>query len=94
VLLYAYELRVASLAASPPPRPPATPATDAELERLRGALEALLSRGGFLVHPHRHALRDLMTPLLRSALSRREARLWMAALSSVARRLGRSPAAQ
>lgn len=88
VLLYAYELKVAQLSASPPPRPPpAEPASDAELERLRGALEALLSRGGFLVHPDRHAVRDLMTPLLRSALSRKEARLWMAALSSVAKRL-------
>ncbi|HZN91714.1 MAG TPA: TrmH family RNA methyltransferase [Myxococcales bacterium] len=89
VLLYAYEVRLARLSASPPPRaPPAAPATDADLEQLRGALLALLERGGFLVHPGRHAVRDLMTPLLRSALSRKEARLWMAALSKVARSLG------
>ncbi|HYV49898.1 MAG TPA: TrmH family RNA methyltransferase [Myxococcaceae bacterium] len=86
VLLYAYEVRLAALAAVPPPRAPrAQPASDAELERLRGALADVLERGGFLVHPGRHAVRDLMTPLIRSAMSRREARLWMAALSRVAR---------
>jgi TrmH family RNA methyltransferase len=88
VLLYAYEVRLAALAAEPPPRAPrAEPASDAELERLRDALADLLRRGGFLVHPGRHAVRDLMTPLVRASLSRKEARLWMAALSRVARSL-------
>jgi len=88
VLLYAYEVRLAALAAEPTPRAPrAQLASDAELERLRGALADLLRRGGFLVHPDRHAVRDLMTPLIRSGLSRKEARLWMAALSRIARSL-------
>ncbi|HEY8208340.1 MAG TPA: RNA methyltransferase [Myxococcaceae bacterium] len=89
VLLYAYEVRLAALSAAPPPRAPrAQPASDAELERVRLALSSLLERGGFLVHPGRHAVRDLMTPLIRSAMSQREARLWTAALSRVARSLG------
>jgi len=89
VLLYAYELRLARLAAQPPPRAPAAaPASDQELETLRRSLEALLERGRFLVHPGRHAVRDLMTPLLRSSLSRKEARLWVAALAKVTRTLG------
>jgi hypothetical protein len=41
--------------------------------------------GGFLVHQERHALRDLMAPLRRSRLAHKEARLWIAALRTLAR---------
>ena len=88
VLLYAYEVRRARLAAAARPPPPAPVlATDAELERVEGALRALLRVGGFLVgEGERHAVRDLFSTLRRARLSRREARLWLAALKSVARR--------
>lgn len=89
ILLYAYELRMAALAARPPPRQPApraAPATDDEVERVRNALTEMLRRGKFLVHPDRHAVRDLMAPLIRAQPGRKEARLWLAALAAVARK--------
>lgn len=92
VLLYAYELRLAALDRAARPRAPEPPAaTDAELARVEAALEELLVAGGFLVQPGRRALLDLSAPLRRSALLRREARLWEAALRGVSKRLrGRS----
>jgi len=87
VLVYCYALRDASLAAHPPPvRPRAAAATDAELTRVEEALRDLLRAGGFLAGPERHAVRDLADTLRRGRLTRREARLWLAAL----RRVGRS----
>jgi TrmH family RNA methyltransferase len=89
ILLYAYEVRMAALAARPPPQqaaPRAAPATDEDLERVRDALTAALRRGKFLVHPDRHAVRDLMAPLIRAKLGRQEARLWLAALAAIANR--------
>jgi TrmH family RNA methyltransferase len=93
VLLYAYELRMATLAAAPPPAAPLpVAATDAELAQVEQALEDTLVSGGFLVDPQargRSALRDLFAPLRRSRLSRKEARLWLAALHSLTKRLRR-----
>lgn len=90
VLLYAYEVRVALLEASAPPAGPLpVAATDAELAQVEATLDTLLSAGGFLVdeQPGRTALRDLFAPLRRSRLTRKEARLWLAALHTVRKRL-------
>jgi TrmH family RNA methyltransferase len=91
VLVYAYELRMASLAASPPPAAPLpVAASDAELAQVESALEESLVAGGFLVDAQprgRSGLRDLFAPLRRSRLTRKEARLWLAALHTLAKRL-------
>ncbi|WP_164014894.1 RNA methyltransferase [Pyxidicoccus trucidator] len=90
VLLYAYEVRVATLAASaPPPAPLPVAATDAELAQVESALDTALGAGGFLVDevPGRTALRDLFSPLRRSRLTRKEARLWLAALHTLRKKL-------
>lgn len=90
VLLYAYEVRVATLAASaPPPAPLPASATDAELAQVESALDTALGAGGFLVDevPGRTALRDLFAPLRRSRLTRKEARLWLAALHTLRKKL-------
>ena len=63
VLLYAYEVRMASLAAAPPPPAPLpVAASDAELARVEQTLEETLKSGGFLVdeQPGRTGLRDLV----------------------------------
>jgi len=87
-LLYGYELQRARLAARDRPAPPkARPASDQQLSFVQAALEELLTRGGFLAHPGRHGVRDLMGPLTRSELTAREAELWSAALKAVTKRL-------
>ncbi|NOJ80741.1 RNA methyltransferase [Myxococcus xanthus] len=89
VLLYAYEVRVAMLeAAATPPGPLPAAATDAELAQVESTLESVLTTGGFLVdaRPGRTAVRDLFAPLRRSRLTRKEARLWLAALHSLRKR--------
>ncbi|AKQ67714.1 tRNA:Cm32/Um32 methyltransferase [Myxococcus hansupus] len=89
VLLYAYEVRVAMLeAAATPAGPLPAAATDAELAQVEATLENVLTAGGFLVdaQPGRTAVRDLFAPLRRSRLTRKEARLWLAALHSVRKR--------
>jgi tRNA/rRNA methyltransferase len=92
VLVYCYALRDVALARMVRPRPPrAAPATDAEISSVEGALRDLLRAGGFLAGPERHAVRDLADTLRRSRLSRREARLWLAALRRVARNLPGGP---
>ncbi len=90
VLLYCYEVRRAALAAGPT-RPARAPegATDAELERVEDALRDALRTAGFLAGPERHAIRDLAAALRRARLSRREARLWLAALRTLGRGDGR-----
>jgi tRNA/rRNA methyltransferase len=88
VLVYCYALRDAALAArGRPPPPGAAEATDAELLSVEAALRDVLRAGGFLSGPERHAVRDLADTLRRARLSRREARLWLAALKRVARQL-------
>lgn len=87
-LLYAYELRTAvdELAGrrNTPPEPIA--ATDDELVRLEEALKEALTSGGFLKGDGRHAVRELLATIRRGRPSRHEARLWMAALKTIARR--------
>jgi TrmH family RNA methyltransferase len=90
VLLYAYELRMASLASEPPPPAPLpVAATDSELSLVESALEQALVSGRFLVDEHqgRTGLRDLFAPLRRSRLTRKEAKLWLAALHTLSKRL-------
>ena len=86
VLVYAWELRRARRDAEPPARRAAAGgATDAELAQVEEALRSALRSGGFLADPERHAVRDLAATLRRARLSRREARLWLAALRTLAR---------
>jgi tRNA/rRNA methyltransferase len=88
VVIYAWELRQAALAAAAAARTAATPpagATDAELARVEEALRQALRGAGFLTGPERHAVRDLAAALRRARLSRREARLWLAALKTLGR---------
>jgi tRNA/rRNA methyltransferase len=86
VLVYAWELHRAGLEAAPAPAPRrASGATDAELARVEEALRAALRAGGFLAGPERHAVKDLAATLRRARLSRREARLWLAALRTLSR---------
>jgi TrmH family RNA methyltransferase len=86
VAVYAWALREHARPA--PDGAPGGPrgASDEELLDVETALREALRRGGFLSGPERHAVRDLSATLRRGRLTRREARLWIAAL----RRLGRS----
>lgn len=94
VLLYAYELRVAALDRPEGPSTLPVPATDEALAGLEGSLAGVLRTAGFLVHEGRHGLRDLLAPLRRSRLTRKEAALWTAALQHVRRTLTRHSGAQ
>jgi tRNA/rRNA methyltransferase len=90
VVVYGWELRRASLeAAEAPPRAAPPAATDAELAAIEDALRAALRGAGFLAGPERHAVRDLLSTLRRGRPSRREARLWLAALRTLERRASR-----
>jgi tRNA/rRNA methyltransferase len=88
VLVYAWALRCAAIAAEarPVPARPA-PALEGDLARVESALREALRGGGFLAGPERHAVADLARTLRRAQLSRREARLWLAALRRVSRAL-------
>ncbi|QSQ16791.1 RNA methyltransferase [Myxococcus landrumensis] len=86
VLLYAYEVRVATLEQqAPPPGPLPVAATDTELAQVESTLGEVLTSGGFLIdeQPGRTGLRDLFAPLRRSRLTRKEARLWLAAMHTL-----------
>jgi tRNA/rRNA methyltransferase len=87
VVVYAWELRRAALEADAAARSPrdAPGATAAELARLEEALRSALRGRGFLAGPERHAVRDLLAGLRRARLTRREARLWLAALKTLGR---------
>jgi tRNA/rRNA methyltransferase len=89
-LLYCWSVREAVLSAAPrPPAPRARAASDADLARVEERLREVLRGGGFLAGPERHAVRDLADTLRRARLSRREAQLWLAALSRLSRALDR-----
>lgn len=95
ILLYAYEARRASLAlshgnASPPPPPEW--ATDGALRRLESLAREAMIRCGFLrAAAERTAVRDVMAPLLRARLSKREGRLFEAVLRSMLKALEKTP---
>jgi tRNA/rRNA methyltransferase len=87
VLLYAWELRRAALEATPAPaRASRASAPDADLVAIEDLLRAALRASGYLAGPERHGVRDLADVLRRARLSRREARLWTAALRTLGRR--------
>ncbi len=94
VLLYGYEARMAALGTPLSPSSEPAAATDAALAHLTDTLGALLRQSGFLVHEGRHALRDLVAPLRRARLSRKEAALWTAVLHRVQRALAPLPPEQ
>ena len=84
-LLYAYEVRLAALSLeerAPGLLPVA--ATDDELTRVEDSLRKALRQGGFLKKEERHAIRDLVAPLRRSRLTKKEARLWASAMLKLA----------
>jgi tRNA/rRNA methyltransferase len=85
VVIYAWELRRAALEAEARPREAPAGATAAELAAVEDALRAALRGAGFLAGPERNAVRDLVATLRRGRLSRREARLWLAALRTLGR---------
>ena len=88
VVVYAWEVRRAALEAEAAGRRPAraaSGATDEELSAVEDALRLALRGAGFLAGPERHAVRDLAAALRRARLSRREARLWLAALRTLGR---------
>lgn len=70
------------------PREPApVPAGSAAEGRLRQELAAALLSSGFLGRPDDAVLPELLSPLLRARLTRREAELWAGALRKLGRRL-------
>jgi tRNA/rRNA methyltransferase len=94
LVVYGWELRRATLAAdaadaAPRTRAALAGATDAELQRVEEALRDALRTARFLAGPERHAVRDLVQTLRRGQLSKREARLWLAALKKLGRDAGR-----
>ena len=86
VAIYAHALRPEGTRAPARPGARPAPASDGELVAVEEALRAALAAGGFLRGPERHAVTDLARTLRRSGLSRKEARLWVAALRRIARR--------
>jgi len=90
ILLYAYEARRAALrlAERPLVDPPGMWATDETLQRLQSLLREAMLRAGFLKpDSERSAVRDVMAPILRTRLSRREGRLIEAVLRTLLRAL-------
>jgi TrmH family RNA methyltransferase len=88
VLLYAYECRCAftdKQGLAPPAEP--TRATDGEVSEVGQSLRSALTAGRFLRDERQQALHELVAPLVRSQLSRQEARLWTAALRSLVKAL-------
>jgi TrmH family RNA methyltransferase len=86
VAIYAFALREAPLAAPRPVAAVRAAAADAELVAVEESLRSALTVRGFLRGPERHAVLDLGRTLRRARLTRKEARLWVAALRSVARK--------
>ena len=83
VLLYLWEIGQARGELSAP-ADPATRATVEDYARVETALRAHLARSGFADPDRpRHGARDLMQTLERAGLTRREANLWITALSRV-----------
>jgi tRNA/rRNA methyltransferase/tRNA (cytidine32/uridine32-2'-O)-methyltransferase len=86
VVLYSYEVRMAQLHARALPRAPRPVlATHAEMQLLETKLRDVLQRSHFLADAERHAVRDLVASLQRGGLTRKEFRLWLAALHTLER---------
>jgi len=89
VLVYAYELLMAAREASPVAVAPPELAPEGALTALERVLRELLTARGFADPDRpRHGVRDLVLPLRRAGLTAAEARLWHAALKSLARKTG------
>ncbi|MDR0966059.1 MAG: RNA methyltransferase [Myxococcales bacterium] len=93
LLLYAYEARRAALAqekARQAPVPPPMLATDDTLQRIAGLWRQAMLESGFLTPSsgERTAVRDVMSPLLRARLSKREGRLFEAVLRVLIKAMG------
>ena len=86
VAIYSFALRGAAGPASRRAAAGPAAADDAELVGVEESLRTALAAGGFLRGPERHAVGDLTRTLRRSRLTCKEARLWVAALRSVARK--------
>jgi tRNA/rRNA methyltransferase len=94
VLLYAWEVRKASIAhADPLPLPRARGgagqgegAVDRDLSEIEQLLREVLRESGYLAGPERHAVRDLADVLRRARLTKREVRLWTAALRTLGKK--------
>jgi tRNA/rRNA methyltransferase len=84
VVLYAWELFSAQPSSAAPP--PAA-ADDAAIQGLRNDLSSALLSAGFLQNTERSAVDDLLAPILRGRLSKKEAELWKAALKTVGKAL-------
>ena len=85
VVVYAWELfERAHAGAAPAPLP--APADDAQVQALQDALGHVLRQGGFLQDESRHAVADLVEPLVRSRLAKKEAALWLAALRALGKK--------
>lgn len=88
VLLYLYEHRRAQMSADVRDAallPQA--ASDADLEIIQSMLTQVLSDSGFLHQEGDVVVRDLLDPVRRSRLTRREAALWKAALGNLRNKL-------
>jgi tRNA/rRNA methyltransferase len=79
-VVYAWELFSAQPSNTPPP--PAA-ADDAAIQGLRADLSTALLSVGFLQNTERSGVDDLLAPMLRGRLSRKEAELWKAALRTI-----------
>ena len=85
VVVYGYELSMASRRSVPAPGPAL--ADDAQLRQVRASMELGLEATGFLRPSIAdcHAVGALMTPLVRARLSKAEATLWTAAFRVMAK---------
>lgn len=83
--VYAYEVAMARRSAKPAPAP--AYADDAMQRHVRTSLEEALSAAGFLrEQDERSAIDDLLKPLQRARLTKKEAGLWLAALKVISKR--------
>jgi len=86
VVVYGYELAMARRGAVVPPEP--VRANDAQLKEMKSAVTQGLQDCGFLRADHDQLVVDeLLAPLVRTPLSRKEAGLWTAAWRVASKRL-------
>jgi TrmH family RNA methyltransferase len=86
VVVYAWELFSAAQPKGSAPLP--QPADDAAIQGMRSDLSAALLASRFLQDDGRGAVDELLAPVLRGRLSRKEAELWKAALKTLGKALG------
>ena len=92
VAIFGYCLRHQALSIAGSVGTPRREATVEELSQVGEALRVALERSGFLDPDQpRHAVRDLVRTFERGRLGRQEARLWMSALRSLSKEVGRKP---